>query len=50
MPSDKKSPFVNVDEIMPKISLEQAAAFYGAELPELRRVGSEARSRSCRVT
>ena len=40
MAPDRKS-FVNVDELMPKISLEQAAAFYGVELPELKRVGAE---------
>src|SRR4051812_38188829 len=44
MPPEKKS-FVNVDELLPRVSLEQAAAFYGATLPELRRVGSEVRAR-----
>ncbi len=41
--SEKKS-FVNVDELMPLISLEQAAMFYGISLPELKRVGSETRA------
>lgn len=44
MASEKKS-FINVDELMPQVSLEQAAAYYGAPLPELHRLGSETRSR-----
>jgi hypothetical protein len=44
MAPEKKS-FVNVDELMPKVSVEQAAAFYGVALPELRRIGAEIRSR-----
>lgn len=44
MASEKKS-FINVDELMPQVRLEQAAAYYGAELPELHRLGSETRSR-----
>src|SRR5437879_3279617 len=45
MPAEKPSSFVNVDELMPRITLEQVAAFYGMTLPELRQVGSELRSR-----
>lgn len=45
MTPDKKSSFINVDELMPAVSLEDAARYYGAPLPELRRVGSETRSR-----
>lgn len=41
----EKSSFVNVDELMPQVTLEQAAAFYGIVLPELRSVGAEFRSR-----
>lgn len=44
MSTEKKSPFVKVDELMPKVSLEQAAAYYGVKLPELKRIGSETRS------
>src|SRR5262245_54728496 len=44
MPSEKKS-FINVDELMPRVSLEQAASYSGAPLPELHRLGSETRSR-----
>lgn len=40
--SEKRS-FVNVDELMPQVSLEQAAMYYGVQLPELKRVGSETR-------
>src|SRR5207302_36140 len=35
MSADKK-PFVNVDELMPRLSVEQVAVYYGVELPELR--------------
>src|SRR5438309_626139 len=41
---EKKS-FVPVDELMPKVSLPQVAGFYGVELPELKQIGSEIRSR-----
>src|SRR5204862_5670759 len=40
---EKKS-YINVDELMPQVSLEQAASFYGVTLPELRRVGNETRT------
>lgn len=40
---ERKKPFVNVDELMPQVSVEQAAGFYGYVLPELIRVGSETR-------
>ena len=45
MPPEKPSAFVNVDELMPRISVEQAAAFYGVPLPELHRTGQETRTR-----
>lgn len=44
MPPDKPS-FVDVDELMPRISLEQAACYYGVPLPELHRTGQETRTR-----
>jgi len=44
MPPEKPR-FVNVDELMPQISLEQAAAFYGIQLPGLHRTGEEVRMR-----
>ena len=43
--SPEKKSFVNVDELMPRVSLEQVAAYYGAALPELHRVGTETRAR-----
>lgn len=43
MSSEKKS-FVNVDELMQQISLEQAASYYGVPLPELKRIGAETRA------
>jgi len=45
MAPEKKSSFVNVDDLMPKITLEQAAAHYGVPLPELHQVGAETRAR-----
>lgn len=44
MTPEKKS-FINVDELMPQISIEDAARFYGVVLPDLHRVGSETRTR-----
>lgn len=41
----EKKAFVPVDDLMPKVSLEQAAAFYHVELPELKQINSEIRSR-----
>ena len=40
----EKKGFINVDELMPQVSLEQAANFYGVPLPELKKVGSETRT------
>jgi hypothetical protein len=37
--------FVNVDDLMGRISLEQAAAYYGIPLPALHRTGQETRTR-----
>jgi len=45
MATEKKSSFVKVDELMPQVTLEQTAAFYGVQLPELHKVGSETRTR-----
>ncbi|MDB5389430.1 MAG: primase [Planctomycetaceae bacterium] len=44
MPPDKRS-YVNVDELLPRISLEQVAAFYGVTLPAITQVGDEIRLR-----
>ena len=43
--SVEKRSFVNVDELLPQITLEQAANFYGVHLPELKRIGAETRPR-----
>ena len=40
----EKKGFINVDELMPQVSLEQAANFYGVPLPELKKVGNETRA------
>jgi 5S rRNA maturation endonuclease (ribonuclease M5) len=45
MSSEKKSSFIKVDDLMPQVSLEQAAQFYGVPLPELHKVGEETRAR-----
>jgi 5S rRNA maturation endonuclease (ribonuclease M5) len=45
MATEKKSSFINVEELMPQVSLEQAAGFYGVALPELKRIGAETRAR-----
>lgn len=44
MSAEKKS-FIKVDDLMPQVTLPQAAAFYGVSLPELHQVGSETRAR-----
>src|SRR2546430_11257651 len=40
----EKKGFINVDELMPQVSLEQAANFYGVALADLKKVGSETRT------
>jgi len=39
----ERSGFVKIEELMAKVSLEQVVAFYGVEMPEIRRVGEEVR-------
>src|SRR4051794_38912492 len=41
----EKKGFVNVDALMPQVSLDQAAHFYGVQLPEIHRTGAETRMR-----
>ena len=43
--SERKSSFIKVDELLPQVSVEQAANYYGITLPEMRRVGDEIRMR-----
>lgn len=43
--SAEKKTFVNVDELMPQLSVQEVANFYGVELPELHQVGQEIRTR-----
>lgn len=43
--SSERPRYINVDELMPQVSLEQAAAYYGVQLPELKRLGDEIRTR-----
>lgn len=43
--SSEKPRFPNVDELVPQVSLEQAAAFYGVTLPELKQVGDTIRTK-----
>ena len=42
---DKNRGFINVDELVPQVTIEQVAAYYGVPLPELKRVGEETRTR-----
>ncbi len=37
--------YINVDELLPQVTLEQVAAYYAAPLPDLKRVGEEVRTR-----
>lgn len=43
MAGEKPAGFVNVDELMPKLTVEQVAVFYGVQLPEASRIGNETR-------
>ena len=40
----EKKGFINVDELMPQVSIEQAVNFYGVALPDLKKIGSETRT------
>lgn len=42
----KKPGYINVDELLPRITLGQVAQWYGVPLPELKRLGDETRA-SC---
>ena len=43
---NKRTPgYIAVDELLPQVTLEQTAAFYGTPLPELHKVGAETRTR-----
>ena len=41
----RKSAYIDIQALMPQVSLEQAAAFYGVTLPEVKRIGEETRMR-----
>lgn len=41
----EKKTFINVDDLMPQLSVEDIARHYGVTLPELHRVGTETRAR-----
>ena len=41
----ERSAFVNVDALLPQITVEQVAGFYGVRLDQLHRVGEETRTR-----
>jgi hypothetical protein len=40
----EKKGFINVDELMPQITVEQAVNFYNVPLPDLKKIGSETRT------
>jgi hypothetical protein len=41
--SGERSGFVKIEEVMAQVSLEQVLAFYGIQMPEIRRIGDEVR-------
>lgn len=41
----RKSTYIDVQALLPQVTLEQAAAFYGVTLPEVKRIGREIRMR-----
>ena len=43
--SSEKPRFTNVDDLVPQVTLEQASAFYGVTLPELKQVGHTIRTK-----
>src|SRR5487761_1466366 len=43
MAAEKSAGFVNVDELMRELTVEQVALFYGVQLPDATRVGNETR-------
>lgn len=43
--SPEKPRFINVDSLVPALTVEQAAAYYGVELPELQKTAAEIRAR-----
>ena len=45
MADKNRGAFINVDELVPQVSVEQVAAYYAVPLPELRRFGDEIRTR-----
>ena len=45
MPEADKRDYIIVDDLLPRISVEDVCRFYGVELPELKRIGSEVRTR-----
>jgi hypothetical protein len=42
---EKNRGFINVDELVPHVSVEQVAAYYGVPAPDLKRIGEETRAR-----
>ncbi len=43
--ADEKPRFIKVDDLVPQVSIEQAAAYYGVELPQLQQTTAEIRAR-----
>ena len=41
----EKSGFINIEELMAQVSLERAVSYYGITMPEIRRIGTEVRTR-----
>lgn len=43
--TERKSSYIDVQALLPQISLDQAVAYYGVTLPEVKRIGQEIRTR-----
>jgi 5S rRNA maturation endonuclease (ribonuclease M5) len=43
--AERKSAYIDIQALVPQVSLEQAADYYGITLPELKRIGQEIRTR-----
>ena len=42
----EKSGFINIEELIAQVSLEQAVSYYGITMPEIRHIGTEVRTRA----
>src|SRR5437868_7096707 len=45
MAPERRTGYINVDELMPQVTLEQVAAYYGTPLPDLKHIANETRTK-----